>query len=65
MAFGLVRDSISIIRYMGMKPLLGMALPGIFTLVQLSGVWLNNVRRHEVNYGWNKFQHDEGIEADH
>ena len=52
---------VSVLRSMGTKPMFGMSLPAGFTAVQCSGVYFNNVRRHEMHPGFNKFQNDGGL----
>ena len=60
--FGLIRDGINVCLSMGYKPLLGMSLPGMFTLAELMGVYFNNTRKQQVDYTYNKFQGFEGID---
>lgn len=65
MIWGMLRDGINVCLWFGMKPLNGMAIPGMFTFTMLTGVWLNNVRRSEINHMYNKLEGMDAPEGGH
>ena len=65
MIWGMLRDGINICLWLGMKPLNGMAIPGMFTFTMLWGVWYNNVRREMLCPAFNKMEGMDGPEGGH
>eukprot|EP00403_Amphidinium_massartii_P027624 CAMPEP_0178404644 /NCGR_PEP_ID=MMETSP0689_2-20121128/17992_1 /TAXON_ID=160604 /ORGANISM="Amphidinium massartii, Strain CS-259" /LENGTH=64 /DNA_ID=CAMNT_0020025639 /DNA_START=124 /DNA_END=318 /DNA_ORIENTATION=- len=59
-----IRDGINVCLYMGKKPFVGMILPITFTMMMVSGVYFNNIRRGTVRYEYNKLQGMSSIEEE-
>lgn len=60
----LAKDATRICQYMGMTPLLGMALPAVFTLANVLSVHFCNVRWSQGGSHVSKLQDDEGIKPE-